>query len=369
MWSVRLSFVVFLMSGCTLLFSDDTTEDNPSDHDANDDLSMWGEPKYAYRLPFSVSSPVSEELNNFPVLLTFDSGDLGGRAVPDSSKIKIVHDGDLVPVQREMAPGNTGRVNLWFQVDLIPGERNNYFLYFDSLDGELGDPSSLWDEYTARWNFSDTSPALFFDTAGSNHASVDGSGSLTEGKVGMGVKASISNFPGQVAVVPTPLVGEHICMSVSGWIKPSLLFVSDMARNSLVHSTGTMGEQGTYQLNYIGNDGTPSALIPYTNLIKNIPEKQLSESITVDTWTWLAFNIQDGAAQFFTNGIPTGKPFSMTGEILSLTGGNLHFGGQLNGTMDELRISTACHSNAWMRAEYLSIEAPFPVLSTVESRP
>ncbi len=131
---------------------DDAAPPDPVGSDAS--LTDWDEPNYQRRLPFTLTSPVAEDLDEFPVLLIVDASNLGGEPLPATSKIKLVHNGALVPVQLDQGINDLGnRINLWFQADMKVGITENYFLYFDSAEGDLGDSGELWSSFSGRWRF------------------------------------------------------------------------------------------------------------------------------------------------------------------------------------------------------------------------
>lgn len=379
------------LGGCTIIFSTEgaTKGDSgvggdafESAFDANGDA--WPEPQFKWRLPFTLKSPVAEDLEGFPVLLSIDSEMLAFSETPfpDTSRIKLVHNGVRIAVELDAA-GTAGKINLWFKADLNEGETKTYYLYFDeSAEGDFGSPS-VWSSYESRWGFnSDDGVGKYWDSSENmRHATKsDSLGSQATGKIGNGVSASSTN-PGSVvtdaiASAQNPLSGSHTCISISAWVKPA---IANAVRRSLVETMPTQsGEVGTYHLSY---STVPSALISYedSNISDNefstqIPVPEIESPLSLAAWSWIAVNIraydsQVPSAFFFVNEDVIDQPLVPNTGQTYLTRPTVHIGNRLNGTMDELRMSTTCRTKQWLLAEYKSVQSPLPVFSPLESKP
>lgn len=380
---VVLGIAASLVGSCSLVFSAGSAPNDAGPVDASApgvadgpspdaDISIWVIEEHEKRIRFSITNPFDEALEFFPVLLIVDEDDLDTQAeLSDLRELTLVQGDTPIPIQIETNDTDDGtRKIFWFRTSIAGLATVGYQLYFGAGTSNAG--GNVWSSYDAVWHlgpgdvnnkFKDSTQTAREGTYQSGYVGV-------AGIVGDGASKMSGSI---VAKTTDPLAGhEGPCMSASAWVKPvanagnmddqcpidSIREPSEMQRGyQLCHQSGSIN--GPYAI--VSDKFADSYLVPEQSLLR----------LQTGDWHQIGVSVSEGTddtLQIYVDGVPRGPSVDVDMEM-KLEGDQLYLGYQLEGEIDEIRVSTQCRSDLWMAAEYSSITEPWPVLLPVEARP
>jgi hypothetical protein len=378
---VALSVGAALLGSCSLLFSAEESpasdaapidagvpnvEDGPS---PDADISIWEKSERPFRIRFSITNPETESLEFFPVLLIVKQEDIPGVSMTELRNLTLLRNGAVVPIQTESSASASQQV-FWFRTDIGGDATVGYQLYFGGNTGaEAG--GAVWGNYDAVWHLSPPTtgspnmtpnavaagaPAILAPEYGPMEG-IAGEGAMTNGTT--------------VAMTMDPLsFYRGSCMSASAWVKP--VASASMATQSPIDSIRSSAEQQPgYRLSHRTAPGMgPVARFAdkQSGFFDLPPDPQ--PNVAPDEWHQIAVTLQDDTElQLYVDGEPADAPVEAPAMGVRFEGDQLWLGHNLEGDMDEVRISKKCFSEAWVGAEYSSIMTPWPVLMPHEELP
>ncbi|MEE3061300.1 MAG: DUF2341 domain-containing protein, partial [Verrucomicrobiota bacterium] len=311
---------------------------------------------YPYKMNFTLSGYAgSSTLNQFPVLLTFDSGISGfsynSFASATAGDLRFyASTGEELPYEIETWD-ITGTSRIWVRSGSISGTNT-------VITAAWGDASqatapsyvfdgSAWSNgYQAAWHFQEMSGLLTTDSTSNNrHLTAEGGATTGTGQVGNGIALDGSND--QLEAIGFKGVTGGAARSMETWVKTTGANQAFMSwGQDAVNKKWIWRNQGSGNLRVEVNGGG----------------RESNSAMNNNTWRHLAAVFPENASnlnsiKFYIDGVETGyssgyTTMPATGDYLDVRLGNDHSNRRLNGSMDEARISSVERSGDWIKAAY-----------------
>jgi hypothetical protein len=312
----------------------------------------WG---YRKQLLF-LNAGRTEDLQDFPVLVVLDPTNFNyANAKADGSDLVFIDDDNFWQLDHEIELWNPGGTSvIWVRVRQIDGGSNNDFMwlyYGNPAANDSQDPEGVWDnDYEGVYHFEG-------GTADStnNNRDLAGTSNPTTSYVNLGNGRVFDGTTDALTAADTGLPEGNNERTISAW-------VNVFAINNHAHLFGYG--------NYGANHQSFSVLVDSNNrTVINVggghgPDSFALANATVDvnTWTWVAVTNNGDNVTVTING-NAGVTGSVGHGISTVTGQEGFVLGtdgfptyQLEGAMDELRISQIARSADWLNAEYASMQ-------------
>jgi hypothetical protein len=311
---------------------------------------------YPYKVTFTLSGySGSSALNQFPVLLKFDSGITGfsynSFASLTAGDLRFfAATGEELPYEIE-SWDTTGTSRVWVRAGSISGTNTVITAAWgdaskSSAPSYVFDGSAWSNGYDAAWHFQNMTGVLTTDSTASNrHLTAEGGATTGTGQVGNGFVLDGSND--QLEAIGFKGVTGSSARTTETWIK----------------TTGT--DQAFMSW---GQDSSPKKWTWRTQAAGNLRVeingggRESTAAVNNNAWRHIAAVFPENATQlndikFYIDGVETSYAESSTilpatGDYLDVRLGNDHNNRRLSGSMDEARISSVGRSGDWIKACY-----------------
>ncbi|MHA1985330.1 MAG: DUF2341 domain-containing protein [Promethearchaeota archaeon] len=296
---------------------------------------------------------------NFPFLFSFIDGDLKYKVQSDGDDIAFATDGDWLDheilVFDQDYSSTEAELKVWVQIPYLYSSKNTTIAmyYGNSTMSSRENAEGVWDSgYEAVYHLDDD----FLDSTthnrdGTNTGSVD-----ITGKIGDGQDFERDRATDNIDIGTWSVAGTQI--TIQTWINLESFDIGDARILSKNSGTSNAGEAHVWML---GTDTFPNRL---RGRIKTGTSDSSGTSTVVATsgdlslGTWyLTALIYDGSnIRFVLDGNPVGS-FSKSGSLRvnnwPIVIGNSPSGARnLDGIVDEVKISSTVRSNDWLKTEY-----------------
>ena len=309
-----------------------------------------------YKVNFTTTGYTgSSTLNQFPVLIKFDTGISGfsynSFASATAGDLRFYgSNGEELPYEIE-SWDTSGESRVWVRAGAIEGNAS-------VITAAWGDSTkttapnyafngSTWSNgYQAAWHFQNMSGTTLIDsTANNRHLTAEGGPSTAIGQVGNGIVLDGSND--QLEAVGYKGVTGGKQRSMETWIKTSAVsdaimsWGQDATRKKWIWRL--QDSAGGFRLEVSGGG------------------RETDASFNNNVWRYVAVTYPENGrvdnAKFFIDGVATGftgsySGYPITGDYLDVRLGNDHSSRRLNGSLDEARISEVERSTDWIKASY-----------------
>jgi len=309
-------------------------------------------------------SQVPSAQSDFPLLVRITDAELQASADPSGLDIHFADlDGTTpLPFERESYDSATGTLVAWVKLNLTGADQVVYLYYGDGETSEKATPAGVWSNaYQYVWH-------LNTDPSGSN---VDGTGhggdatgvnmepgDLVGAVIGNGVTFDGSN---ERLTYTNGLTGSGPS-TLSAWVDQS----TDGDNNCII----SFGTPGSNQVRYLfsTHDSTSTIRVGFNPNSVNTDDGIEGMGWKHVTWVWSAGNTEvfvDGASAYG----PVAHPDANTSGTGGRIGANVLDNVFLDGTLDEVRVSTAARSADWIATEYSNqrVAATFITVGAEES--
>jgi hypothetical protein len=335
-------------------------------------MFLLEQPEWHRRMKLTVdNSSGTETLIGFPVLVTLDSSRIDYRdCLPDGSDLQFrASDGTTVIPHEIDTWDSVGTSSIWVRLRSIPaGSTDTYFfLYYDSITPpEEPEPGAVWDaDYLGVWHLNEpggVEGTVYADSTANGLHAEGGLGSRTcpvgtGGKIGGG-----QDFSGEethrIDLPDSPLLEDLGPVSFSFWIYdnglPALGAERIIHKNRLDIRNGQQAGQPTLIF---------ERSFTTTNLFKAYLNPWAYGTWHYITLTWSGSNLENDII-LYSDGSPLGdfnrndgNGTIQTDGVSRYTVGNSSWDSNdnLNGILDELRISKIVRSAGWVDAQYRSM--------------
>lgn len=338
----------------------------------------WGLSDCAKRVRLSFdNSGVDETLSAFPVLVVLDQMIIDyGDAASDGSDIHFVDEDDATALPHQIEQWvEDGTSWLWVGVPEIDALSTDDFvwMYFDCTGSSSQDPGALWDPvYDGVWHLHD-------DLQDSTSANNDGTSVSSSN--GAGIVADGQDFDGNGARVEVDANANlQAAATVSAWAEYDSLG-SSTGDNMLVACGGpsdASADNYLYTLN-VEDDRRIHMYWEY-NSGQDYDGMYSSTAAPVSPGDWHHYVfVRDSGNQdvrFYVDGEPLGSVVDYSQHPSGGTAAEIWLGAapsgpgtwNLNGRLDEIRISRQQLSRHWIQAEHRSTTNAYITYGPVESQ-
>ncbi len=317
----------------------------------------WWNEEWQYRKNITLDTTaagadIRENIPLFPVLIRLHSGNFDFTRVKENGEdIRFVGNDDITALKYhiEVFDAVNEIALIWVSLPVITGGSNQegiWVYYGNTAAAAGGDSKTTYDAFSQGvYHFSEVEGAPKDAASYATHASRFTGGSGLAGVIGNG-----AGFFGTESILEIP---DHPAFNFSsGFTFSTWIKLSEPQNNAVLFSRASEGKglfiaiRGTGVF-VSGNDG------------KQPFETSEAMDLPLESWHHLAVTIaQVGRVTLYLNGVET--KWIDTKFDLSAIKGNLLVGGETDGKrsfkgdLDELGISGATRSGAWVRAAFVS---------------
>jgi biopolymer transport protein ExbB len=316
-------------------------------------LSQW-----KYRIPLTINgSLIDANLTDFPVLVKLNSSRFNfSKALSTGNDLRFaLPDGTLLKYERERHDATNQVAEYWVKIpSILAGTNKVFYVYFGNPSASDGaDPTNVWDSnFKGVWHFKETSGTVYDSTSNANNGSPYGDvNQNVDGRIGKCIQ--VNGNDDYINVPYSPSYDQLTQITVEGWIYP-FSYPSDVAPMSGRDS------QSYTRIWKIGLDDTQKMF--YEIFGTGNGSFILSPSTyPLNQWYYLAMTFINGQIRrLYINGVEVHN-LAVTGTLPQDTRVPLKIGNSgwsatenLNGKIDEFRISSIARSAAWIKASYHS---------------
>lgn len=295
---------------------------------------------------------VADDLSDFPVLIKTVDSDFAVHALSSGDDFVFINDaGVRLAHEIEYFNDSTGELVCWVNVSsLSSSEDTVLYMYYGNVDAEnMQNSTGVWDDdFVMVQHLHETSGVHYDSTGYVNNGSCSTTG-VNQDAVGMVDGADSLDGSGYVVVdessgdfdIPNDL-------TISAWVKP----VSYSEQYSRI-----LHKNGAYGLNIRGDQGS-LGVYNYGGAGWTYSD---ADVVTFGPWQYVSFvKSATGGISFYVNGVAAGGSDTATSS-LGLSDVDVFVGMDEDGTtypfegsIDEVRVSKAIRSFAWVNTSYLN---------------
>jgi len=266
---------------------------------------------------------------------------------------------NVLNFERQSYSATTGQVAYWVQVPLVSHTVDTVFYVFYGYAAVSADPSkpaAAWDSnYQGVWHFENGTTLTAKDsTVNGDNGSISGA-TAAAGEIGGG-----ANLNGNASVSMGANVGSlHPAsgLTVECWVKPNSATQNNYAGMMLQDYSNPRGSPYvSYKLGLNNlNHGTYEFELSTTSGGDTVLDSGIAYAS--GTWAHVVGTWDGSTKRIYVNGVLKGSA-AQTGTISYASTGLFEFGAnsagteQLNGVVDEGRVSNIARSADWIAAEY-----------------
>ena len=315
----------------------------------------WADTRWFFRKNVTIdATKVSDDLNNFPVLIDLYDSDLQQDAQASGNDIFFTNStahilDHEVELYERVYNSTHAHLVTWVKANLSSSQDTILSMYYGNPNSIIQEnPQGVWDaNYVGVWHLSESSGS----TKDSTSEGLDGT---PQGGVTQGVGGQIANgydFDGSNDYIDlgttNSLYGISPYVTVSAWIYPSSATQLDDARViETPHYTLYNVDTGT-DLRFLAETDSTYAY-SRTTYVK-------------EEWTYFVGVFNGSETKIYKNGILADSD-SLVGS-LSTSSGQSYIGGRptekwWSGEIDEVRISSTVRSAGWVSTEFNNQDDP-----------
>jgi hypothetical protein len=345
--------------------------------------STGGTWKYRKALHINHLKVPNTDQANFPVLVTLTDANL--KTVTNGGHVQSANGYDIIFIaadgstkldhEIEKYDGTTGTLVAWVRIPSLSSTTDtNLYMYFGNLAAtDSQNKTGVWNEngannFKAVWHLGEagTNPTVNDSTSNANNSSTQAWTSGT-GMIGGG---GVFNGSSQYIDVGS---GSSLNFDASGsfsagaWIKSS--FSSGSANDIIVNSWIASGANPGWTFY---TEGAAGKLKFYASRGANLGYFIGSRVVADNTWHYVSMTYNNQTVTFYVDGVydasgslssNIGSGAMNTSGYKSLLGANYNtsnnnFTNYINGSIDEVRVSSVARSADWIKAEYNNVSSP-----------
>src|SRR3990170_2844148 len=319
----------------------DGTSDQVATSSARQVPSSW---LYKRQIVFN-NSTSTEDLNNFPVLISLNSSRVDYSNTQNSGQdIRFYDSDEKTPLPHEIEKWDeTGTSYVWVNVPNIPsGSTTDYIWMYYGNDGvsDGQNPTGVWNNnFTGIWHLNETSGLTAYDST-SNDRDLTYGASPT-----LNTSGQIDGATGPNAATRTLWYTGTSDFTLEGWVK----WLNDSSGTATIIYNGNGGADGYGLIRANGSCGSGSE-INILNGGLSCDRVNSTTNFPANTWTHIVI-VRDtgGTWRLYKDGVQihtgSGAPNTPTGNF-SLGASTFH--------TDEVRLSNTTRSADWIEATHLT---------------
>lgn len=318
--------------------------------------SGWYSPNWKYRQKVTINKEfIGEELPDFPVLIRLDET-LQDNIRDDRYDLVFTSRDGTTKLAHEVEDNTT----IWVKVPkLIPEEDTILYIYYGNSNTEdQQQPKDLWGDYGAVYHLNQdpagpTSDSTKNNNTGTSGGNMNANDSFIEARIGKGVRFDGAN--NYIGAPHTSELSPSNAATISAWTRTTTSGALDTIVDK--QNAGPAPYDG-YSLT-LGNGFASGAGLPALWCgASDVNWIYANKKINDGTWHHLVGVIESDSQYIYIDG----ELNTVAHKTCNLDDNraNLHIGhradllydGALNGSVDEVRISSHVRSGAWIKAEY-----------------
>ncbi|MCH7535767.1 MAG: DUF2341 domain-containing protein, partial [Bacteroidetes bacterium] len=400
---ISLLNIIGLLS--ILLFTDYTFAQNPGnslDFDGSNDyisvpdatalditnqitIEAWFKPSsssWAYKKLITIDfTKVSATLTDFPVLVSVTDADLkdsdnGGSIQPDGDDILFIQtDGTKLSHEIEKYDGSTGQLVAWVKIPSLSSSTDTEFgLYYgNSSCSSQQDATNVWDaNYKGVWHLGESSGLRFDSTINDNDLSESGTVSYSSNGKFVGAADFEVTDEGSLVIADNVSLSITGNLTISGWTKLESLpsVVGDQMGIASKWESGNL----SYDL-YI-DDGPENGAdnvgrFKLTDNNSSHRDADGDTELSAATWYYLTAVYNSTDQRVYLNGSFDASGDNPSSHSTGIYDGASQFSigrqssnaNEMDGLIDEVRISNTARDSSWIGTEYRNQNSPGTFMS------
>lgn len=314
--------------------------------------------QYRRQLTFN-NSAQSENLINFPVLITLDNSRIDYSNTQNNGEDLRFYDADdASPLSYEIEEWNeSGLSYVWVNIPQINGSSNTDYIwmyYGNVLATDGQNVTGTWNSgYQGVWHLNETSGTHYDATSNGNDGTAEnGVIQNTTGQIG-----GANDFDGSnddVLIPDDSSLDISAQVTISAWIEPdNTNTYSRIADKSHTTDSQPYSMYGFYM------SSNQRLMIQMANGASDVAHEG-NITIPLNQWTYIA-GTYDGSTQksFFDGNLDgsTNQSFTISTNNVPFTIGKASYNNSsfFDGKIDEVRISNVARSEDWISAQYASM--------------
>ena len=335
------------------------------------DLS-WVDCDWGSRIKLGFNnSGQSENLTDFPVLVTLNSGNIDYNKTRDNGEDIRFYDGNTgAALSYEIEAWNeSGDSLVWVNVPQIYGSSNSDFIwmyYNNPAASDAQNTAGVWtNNYSGVWHMNEATGAPSLDaTSNSNDGiSLSGPAQATTGKISGGKNFNVGAAQTSVEIPADASLDLSLYANwtLSAWVKPTSYVGTNYP---IVYSYNTRATLGLSQAT-AGPDGRIESWRNDSTLLNS------DSSATFNNWNHIVVVRDPATTYFYLNGSPDGsgasEPITGGGGVTWIGAEAIYNDADFFGIIDEVRVSTTNRSADWIAAQHLSMTDTFITYNAEEA--
>ncbi|MFO7835350.1 MAG: hypothetical protein R6V83_01755 [Candidatus Thorarchaeota archaeon] len=346
--------------------------------------TAWHVPSFENRLPLTVSaSNVDSDLNDFPLLVNITDTDLKNqnKVQSDGDDIVFVQNGEVLPHELTEFTQSLGELTAWVKTNLSSSAPSTVYMYYGNpAVGPCENTTDVWTNgYEAAWHLDETYPDEADGNIHEDSTSGDYDGVQHGNYYELGIVQYAQEFDGTddwISVNATEGLEPEGDVTISGWFYLNSAFDSSSTATQVIMSKYLDADRDMV----VALAGTDYGSVPAGTLVWKVESSADSPTYTYTNATywspgWYHYSVTLDADSMVNNDIyidSVNRTDSHSGSNIGslsfsadwgIGGGSYETGsgestGFLNGSIDEVRVSTGIRSQAWISAEYDSQNSP-----------
>lgn len=308
---------------------------------------------------------LDDNLTDFPLYVpVVADADIGASCRADGHDIRFTaSDGTtILPYERESFSVDSGEAtgNFWVKTDLSTAGTIIRIYYGNPGANDGEDAESVWDDdFKAVYHMDDaTTSAILDSTENNNDGTKDAANTPieTDGKIGKGQDFNSANNE-NIDVADSVPLDITAALTISLWVKPE---TNPAWATPVTKGVSTTWDSNNYVL------GLASGRIAGRWNGKGSVLADAGDVLATGEWSHTAFVVEAGttnALKLYKNGVlikqanRSGDPTPNASVLRIGSDSGAAGGDHVNGIMDEVRISGAARSAAWIKFEYYNTSA------------
>jgi uncharacterized repeat protein (TIGR02543 family) len=324
----------------------------------SDQNDPWTHPNWNYRKEITLNhNKISEDLNDYPLLLTITDNDLENHAQTDADDILFTtKTGIILSHEIEYYDSTSGKLVAWINISYLSStlDTHIYIYYGNPTCGNQQDPAGTWNNnfmsvhhLKETWG---TQAGRFKDSTSNHH-----DGTLTDANVNSysdtGIVGQGFRFSGDADRINIGVINQPKPITYSCWLKADNIVLNGCAlgRYSYGYYLGTWVVSGTGRLRH-------------NIFINNVTQYNIYSYVYSNTWYHMAVTYDGTNIRYYINGVQVATK-AVTGDLSKTTsqwhiGDNGDLGHFFKGVVDEVQIVNTCLSPGWIQTSYNNINDP-----------